>query len=62
MDMKTVDLCVVQEYRLTEYRVFKDGNIVDTYFNIRDGNNVVQGRDYGDIKIPLDIMLNMCAA
>ncbi len=60
MDVKMEDVCVTQEFRLTEYQVSNGGIIFNTYFNIRDENGVVIGCTYDDIKAPLDTMLRLC--
>ena len=53
------DICIVQGYRLTEYQVFDDGFITNTFFNIRDDQGVVSGHNYDDIKTPLNLILCM---
>jgi len=60
MDVIEIDFCIVHGYRLTEYQVFNGNDYVFSYFNIRDNQGVAHGRDYNNIKEPLEIMLNMC--
>jgi len=59
MDVVEVDLCIVNGFRLTEYKVYEGGDIVDTYYNIRDEQGTAHGRDYGNIETPLDIIISM---
>ena len=59
MDVRTEDICIVKGFRLTEYQVYSGDNIAYTYFNIRNDKGAILGRNYDDIKIPLDIMISM---
>jgi len=59
MDVKTRDVCIAHGYRLTEYQIIDDSEVIDTFFNIRDGQGVIHGHDYHDIDRPLDIILRM---
>ena len=61
MDVKAIDVCIVNGFRLTEYQVFNDDDIVKTYFNIRDEQGLVFGHNYNDVETPLNIMLGMWA-
>ncbi|MCH8262619.1 MAG: hypothetical protein IIA77_06175 [Proteobacteria bacterium] len=60
MDVIEMDLCIVNRFRLTKYKVFNGDDIVDTYFSIRDEQGTVLGRNYDDVEEPLKMMLNMC--
>ena len=62
MDVRVKDVCVVQGYRLTKYQIFDKGDVVDTFFNIRDGDGEIQGCNYDDIKIPLGLMISKWAS
>ena len=62
MRTKTEDICVVQDFRLTEHQVSNGHDIVDTYFSIRDNNGFVFGQSYDDITKPLSIIFRMWAA
>ena len=59
MDVRVEDLCVVTGYRLTEYQVFDDNELVNTYFSIRSDKGAVLGSNYDDIEKPLDIILSI---
>jgi len=59
MDVRAEDVCIVSGYRLTEYQVFADNELVQTYFSIRNDKGAVLGFNYDDIEIPLDIILSM---
>ena len=60
MDVKARDVCVVNEYRLTEYQITNGKEIIDTFFCIRNKQGVRQGRNYDEVEEPLKILLNMC--
>jgi hypothetical protein len=62
MSTKTEDICVVQDFRLTEHQVSDGNDSVDTYFSIRDNNGFVFGHLYDDITKPLGIIFRMWAA
>ena len=59
MDVKARDVCVVNEYRLTEYQITNGKEIIDTFFCIRDKQGVRQGCNYDDVDEPMDIILSM---
>ena len=59
MDVRVEDVCVVTGYRLTEYQVFDDNELVHTYFSIRNDKGAVLGSNYDDIEKPLDIILSI---
>ena len=59
MDVKARDVCVVNEYRLTEYQITNGKEIIDTLFCIRDKQGVRQGCNYDDVDEPMDIILSM---
>ena len=59
MDIRVEDVCVVTGYRLTEYQVFDDSELVNTYFSIRNDKGAVLGSNYDDIEKPLDIILSI---
>ena len=59
MDVRVEDVCVVTGYRLTEYQVFDDNELVNTYFSIRNDKGAVLGSNYDDIEKPLDIILSI---
>lgn len=59
MDVRVEDVCIVKGYRLTEYQVFADNKLVQTYFSIRNNKGAVLGFNYDDIEMPLDIILSM---
>ncbi len=59
MDVRVEDVCVVTGYRLTEYQVFDDSELVNTYFSIRNDKGAVLGSNYDDIEKPLDIILSI---
>jgi len=62
MEVIEVDLCVVNGFHLTGYKVLNGDDIVDTYFSIRDEQSTVHGCNYNGIEEPLKIMLNMLVA
>ena len=59
MDVRVEDVCIVTGYRLTEYQVFDDNELVHTYFSIRNDKGAVLGSNYDDIEKPLDIILSI---
>ncbi len=59
MDVRVEDVCVVTGYRLTEYQVFDDNELVNTYFSIRNDKGAILGSNYDDIEKPLDIILSI---
>ncbi len=59
METKSEDLCVIPGYRLTEYNVFDGEDIVKTYFNIRDDQGQVHGRNFDEIEWPLNLLLSI---
>ncbi len=59
MEVRVEDVCVVTGYRLTEYQVFDDNELVHTYFSIRNDKGAVLGSNYDDIEKPLDIILSI---
>ena len=59
MDVRVEVVCVVTGYRLTEYQVFDDNELVNTYFSIRNDKGAVLGSNYDDIEKPLDIILSI---
>ena len=59
MDVRVEDVCIVTGYRLTEYQVFDDNELVNTYFSIRNDKGAVLGSNYDDIEKPLDIILSI---
>ncbi len=59
MEVKSEDICIILGSRLTEYKIYDGEGIVYTYFNIRDEQGTVHGRNYGDIETPLDIIIRM---
>ncbi len=48
MDVRVEDVCVVTGYRLTEYQVFDDNELVNTYFSIRNNEGAVLGSNFDD--------------
>jgi len=59
MEVKSEDICIIPGYRLTEYNVFDGEDIVKTYFNIRDDQGQVHGRNFDEIKWPLNLLLSI---
>ncbi len=59
MDVRDIDVCIVQGFRLTDYQVFVDNKIVESYFNIRDEQGVILGNNYDDVDTPLKILLSI---
>ena len=59
MDVIARDVCIVNEFRLTEYQITNGKEIIDTFFCIRDKQGVRQGCNYDDVDEPMDIILSM---
>jgi hypothetical protein len=57
LEIKSEDICIIPGYRLTEYKVFNGEDIVETYFNIRDEQGHVHGRNFDEIEWPLNLLL-----
>ncbi len=59
MEIKSEDICIIPGYRLTEYKIFVGEEIVKTYFNIRDDQGKIHGRNFEDIEWPLNLLLSI---
>ena len=59
MEVKAIDLCTVQGFRLTEYQIFDGNTVVSTSFNIRDDQGMVHGNNYVDVDEPLEMLLSI---
>ena len=59
MEVKSEDICIVLGYRLTEYKIYDGEGIVTAFFNIRDDQGEVHGRNFDDIEEPLNLLLNI---
>ena len=57
METKSEDICVIPGYRLTENKVYYETGIVETYFNIRDEQGRIHGRNFDEIEWPLNLLL-----
>jgi len=59
MEVISRELCIYHEYRLTEFQITNDNEIIDTFFCIRDEHGNRQGQNYDEVEQPLEILLNM---
>ena len=54
-----MEVCIVDGFRLMEYHVFNDNDLVQTYFNITDELGVPYGYAYDNVETPFRILLNI---
>ena len=59
MELKSNDICIILGHFITEYQVLDGKDIVNTYFNIRDDQGQVHGRDFNNIEEPLKLLLSL---
>ena len=59
MEVRTEDVCIILGFRVTENRIYKEDIYLATYFNIRDEQGEVHGRNFDTVEVPLDLLLRI---
>ena len=59
MDVLTEDVCKILHYTITECRITDNGEVIDTWYYIKNETGEVFSQNYNDIEDPFDILLSM---
>ncbi len=57
MEVRTEDICIILEFRVTKFQTIDNGQVINTHFNIRDRDGEVHGRDFDNVDEPVDLLL-----
>ena len=59
MDVVTEDICYVLDYIITEYKIIDNGDVLDTYYNIRNKERLVFSQNFTSLNEPFEILCSV---
>lgn len=59
MGVITEDICNVLDYFITEHTITDNGEVIDTFYNIKNKRGVVVSQNFFDLKEPFDILIGI---
>lgn len=59
MGIVTKDICKILDYIITENKIFNNGNVIDTFYNITNEEGLVFSQNFNNIKEPFDILIGI---
>ena len=59
MDVLTEDICYVLDYIITEYKIIDNGEIIDTYYNIKNKEGAIFSQNFTNLKEPFELLCSI---
>ena len=59
MGIVTTEVCKILDYIITENKTTNNGKVIDTFYNITNGEGLVFSQDFNNIKEPFDILIGI---
>jgi len=59
MDVKKRDVCMIAGFCIQEYQIIESGEVIDTFFKIKDGEGEIHSKNFDNMLEPYALLLEL---